>query len=675
MTASPSYMVAPTRANEDARVALLQRLDLLDTPPDETFDRVTRLAASVLQVPIALVSLVDDKRQWFKSRVGLAAEETPRDIAFCTHAMLDDDIMVVQNALLDPRFRGNPLVTSAPNIRFYAGVPLYSSEGLAMGTLCVIDTHARTLSDADKTTLRDLAAIVRRELLQRESAILANNLHRADSLALDASKAVFQAAFQQAAIGFAILDFDGRFRQVNARFAAMLGYDEQALNSRHYSEFILPEEIEAAERDAARLLAGEINAYTGERRYRRHHGQTVWLNITVTVARSSNGQALHYVSVAEDVTARRLADAALAELRIDLEARVNDRTVELQTANQQLADAIDKRDLTIAALQQVEEALRASRETLQTITDNLPVLIGYIDADLRYQFNNATYAKVFDCDAASLRGRRVEELLPANVLTKLMPYFKRALQGERVVNDNVIYDPLSTRIWSATYIPHWKDGVVKGFYIVSYDVTERKQLELSLTEQALQDSLTRLPNRRALLLQLSDAMAQDAVVTVLFLDLDGFKLVNDRFGHEAGDALLKQVAERLRAAAQDGDIVSRLAGDEFVVVLRGKHARPDGVNDERQAIESAAQHMARDIIHRFAAPFLIDGVALTVGTSIGIACYRVADMPTTTPTRLLAIADRAMYAAKVQGENHYCMATAVETSDPLALSDVRGPKP
>lgn len=154
----------PVPDNEVERVIELRALEILDTPPEERFDRITRLAQRIFDVPIALVSLVDEDRQWFKSRVGLEAQETPREYSFCAHAISDGKILHVADASTDIRFLDNPLVTSDPNIRFYAGCPIASPNGHKLGTLCVIDRDSRQMDDDDFQTLRDLAAMVEEEL-------------------------------------------------------------------------------------------------------------------------------------------------------------------------------------------------------------------------------------------------------------------------------------------------------------------------------------------------------------------------------------------------------------------------------------------------------------------------------------------------------------------------------
>ncbi|MEM9694328.1 MAG: GAF domain-containing protein [Myxococcota bacterium] len=157
---------APIPDNEAARIAALHALELLDTDPDERFDRVTRAARTLLGVPMALVSLIDSDRQWFKSKCGLDADQTGRDVSFCGHVVANNQLLVVPDARLDDRFATNPLVTGPPHVRFYAGHPVWSEDGLPLGTLCVIDVQPRSLGVSGTGTLARLAAMVTQELQQ-----------------------------------------------------------------------------------------------------------------------------------------------------------------------------------------------------------------------------------------------------------------------------------------------------------------------------------------------------------------------------------------------------------------------------------------------------------------------------------------------------------------------------
>lgn len=158
--------------NERARLASLHGLGILDTSPDDCFDRITRIAKRLFGVPVALISLVDEDRQWFKSRQGLEATETPRDVSFCGHAILDFDPLIIPDAHEDDRFLDNPLVTGEPKIRFYAGCPVALPDGSRVGTLCLVDQEPRELAKDDEAMLRDLAAIVERELAALQLATI-----------------------------------------------------------------------------------------------------------------------------------------------------------------------------------------------------------------------------------------------------------------------------------------------------------------------------------------------------------------------------------------------------------------------------------------------------------------------------------------------------------------------
>ncbi len=157
----PNY---PVPADERARLAAVGASGLVDTDEEVRFDRIVRLATMVTGSPIALISLLTSSRQWFKARIGLAPRETPRDWAFCSHAVLQEEMFVVEDALVDDRFRDNPLVQGEPRIRFYAGVPLRDRTGHPLGTLCVIDREPRRLRSSEVQGLLDLAAIAAAEI-------------------------------------------------------------------------------------------------------------------------------------------------------------------------------------------------------------------------------------------------------------------------------------------------------------------------------------------------------------------------------------------------------------------------------------------------------------------------------------------------------------------------------
>jgi diguanylate cyclase (GGDEF)-like protein len=202
--------------NETERVEKLHSMQILDTEPEERFDRLTRVAKRMFGVPMALVSLVDVDRQWFKSRQGVDASQTSRDVSFCAHAINGDDILEVPDALADPRFSDNPLVTGNLGIRFYAGCPLTVPQGLKLGTLCLLDVKPRELNDDDRALFRDLARMAQDELIAVQLATM-------DHLTQLTNRRGFQALSNQILAGckrlnvpasLLFFDLDG-FKEIN----------------------------------------------------------------------------------------------------------------------------------------------------------------------------------------------------------------------------------------------------------------------------------------------------------------------------------------------------------------------------------------------------------------------------------------------------------------------------
>ncbi|MBF7141634.1 MULTISPECIES: diguanylate cyclase domain-containing protein [Pseudomonas] len=608
-------------SNETARLRMLHSLALLDTPPEECFDRATRVLAQLLRVPIAMVSLVDGDRQWFKSKVGLEVCETSRDVAFCAHALASPEMMLVEDALADERFVDNPLVTGEPHVRFYAGVPLTSDDGLVLGALCAVDTKPRTLSEGERAAMVDLARMVERDLLQRSVAcdIRLVNAHERQARAV--VEARFLTVFQQAPTGKALVNLEGFFTEVNARLCELTGYARETLLSKCFADITYPDDLPADLAMADELLAGLRDTFTLEKRYVCQDGSLVWVELSVSLVRDSDGEPQHFIADIVDISLRKHHERLLQQHQEELEHRVEART----------------------------EELSRSRGTLQIITDNLPILISHVDRNLRYLFNNDVYRQVFGVSPQALIGKRIKDVLSHELYTELLPYFERALAGERVVHDHVHYTSDPSRVWAASYIPDIREGEVHGFFVMSQDITERKQIERSLHDKAMRDTLTDLPNRRALnelLIQLAQVPAPE--FAVLFLDLDGFKAVNDSYGHDLGDVLLQQVAVRLQHTVRKADFTCRLAGDEFVVVAQGVSS------------EAIAKRIAEGICRALAEPFVLDGKAARIGASIGVALHVPGSGQGV--EAILGRADAAMYAAKRRGKNGYQVAGREHTA-------------
>ncbi|MFO7629582.1 MAG: sensor domain-containing diguanylate cyclase [Prochlorococcaceae cyanobacterium] len=221
MAAYPAY---PVPADEELRLRDLERHGLLDSSPDPHFDRIVRLAADIFHVPIALISLVDANRQWFLSRHGLDVCESPRETAFCAHAIAADAVLVVPDAQADERFSTNPLVTGEPHIRFYAGAPLRSPDGHNLGTLCVIDRQPRAFGPQEVQRLQLLAELAMREIELRLAAShcpVTGLPHRKAFFAIGA-KEFARARVQDSPLSLLTIDVDN-FRQINQRWGHPAG--------------------------------------------------------------------------------------------------------------------------------------------------------------------------------------------------------------------------------------------------------------------------------------------------------------------------------------------------------------------------------------------------------------------------------------------------------------------
>ena len=296
-------------ADEAARLATLRRLGVLDTLPEQVYDDIAMLASQICGTPVALVSLVDRERQWFKARCGIDENETDRDLAFCAHAITaPEPLFIVEDARLDPRFEGNALVTGGPRIRFYAGAPIVMSDGQPMGTVCVIDTVPRTLTPAQAEALKALA--------RQTTALFESRLQRREIEAVSARASeerrrgaeLLDLVLRAGDLGMWDLQLPGGAYSVNDRELQMLGLarDRVAALPVAWRELMHPDDWPALNAAIASHLAGEAAFYTCEHRMRCHGGGWIWvLAHGVVVERDAAGQPRRIVGTHADITGRR----------------------------------------------------------------------------------------------------------------------------------------------------------------------------------------------------------------------------------------------------------------------------------------------------------------------------------------------------------------------------------
>lgn len=289
-------MMAPERpANEDARLRALLETEVLDTPPEPAFDDLTRLATAICGTPMASVTLIDAERQWFKSRVGLDDPWTPRDVAFCAHAILDEDVLLVPDAAADPRFADNPLVLAGPRIRFYAGAPIRLGTGEQVGAVCVLDRVARELSADRIEALRSLARMAATNLdLRRSSRALGRATEQLADL-LDSTNDLVQSVSP-----------DGRILFTNRAWKRAMGYADEELGRLRLAEIVAPESQAALAARFAELAAGAKEGPV-EAVLVRRDGRRVF--VEGTASGKMEGDRLAWIrTVLRDVTDRVTAE-------------------------------------------------------------------------------------------------------------------------------------------------------------------------------------------------------------------------------------------------------------------------------------------------------------------------------------------------------------------------------
>lgn len=299
----------------------------------------------------------------------------------------------------------------------------------------------------------------------------------------------------------------------------------------------------------------------------------------------------------------------------------------------------------VTSHRQAMQALRQSEQHLRTIADHLPMRVSYVDKEGRYRFVNLAYERSFGRPRDSIYGLTVREVLGEGAFGQAQPWMQRVLGGETVSYDSEMTTREGYRHFKATYVPQFGDdgAEVLGYIAIVVDTTAQKQELQRLIELAQVDTLTGLLNRAGFDQRLAEAMERHrstrGLMALLFLDLDGFKQVNDRLGHLAGDTLLSGFAGRLMRAVRNRDMLARTGGDEFVVIA------------ENLSDNSDASTIAANIIAAMKEPFILEQCPVNITTSIGVALYR--GEAGIAPRDLVKLADELLYTAKAEGRNRF----------------------
>ncbi|MBC7666907.1 MAG: PAS domain S-box protein [Gemmatimonadaceae bacterium] len=340
---------------EADRLAALASYAIMDTPAEGEFDDLIKVAAQICDVPMALISLVDDRRQWFKSAIGLDAAEIPREVAFCAHAIEQREVFVVEDATSDQRFANNPLVTGAPNLRFYAGAPLETPEGLPLGTLCVLDDQPRQLDDKQIFALKTLARQVMAQLELRKALAqkrLSDERHRQ----------ILESALDY---GIITMDLQGWVTSWNAGAANILGWSEEEMCGRPCDDFFTPEDRAAhvPEREMGDALAHGRGS--DERWHLRKDGSRFFASGEMMPLRGDADVAVGFLKILRDRTEYRLAQEAL---KISEASAEHDRQMLTRELEHRVKNTLS---LVQAIVRQSLRTVTTPLEAQRTIEDRL----------------------------------------------------------------------------------------------------------------------------------------------------------------------------------------------------------------------------------------------------------------------------------------------------------------
>ncbi len=717
--------VSTSSVLDPGRLAALALTGLVDAPPQAAFDRATRLATTFLDVPVSLISLVTDERQFFLSQVGLpeapaAARETPLSHSFCQYVVASGRPLIIENARHHALVRENPGIDDL-GVVGYAGVPLHDRDGFVLGAFCVVTAEPHAWTEQELDVVGELAEMVMSEIelrqVAREASERAAGLERL---------AVIVDAAPDAIIG---KDLDGTITHWNRAAERMYGYSAAEVLGRPTTVLATASE-QHAEFDSiqAQLAAGEsVERYDTVRRHR--DGSRLEISVSSAPIRDANGRVVGGSSVATDISVRRQAEqekARLAGLLAEAQQVAGLGSWEIgpdgwatwseqmhvifglgpdqvsQGDSTPLRQLIEPSDLeryvallevvrstgdpgemeyrirrgdgaarilstrvrsvespagtrlvgTIMDVTEAREAERGRRRAERQFSaafEHAP--IGVVLVGLRgtnrdhYLRTNPAFARMLGYEPGELDGAAFTSVRSSRDADRSAELFRHLDSGVTGAVELLYLHADGHEICalvSATPVPG-EDGEAPEYCVAQIlDISERKRFEGQLRYLADHDALTGLYNRHGFETQLARVVAEARRYgrrgALLMLDLDGFKEVNDRFGHPVGDELVTRVAGLLSRTVRESDIVARLGGDEFAVFLH-------------EAGPTEAQSVAEGILDTIRRQGMVmhDGVHARVTTSIGITTFSRVDH--LSGEELVVEADIAMYDAKAAGRD------------------------
>ena len=583
--------------DEAERLVALHRLGLLDTPPSAAFDGVTRLAQAALQVPILCVSLIDQNRVWYKSRIGLGVRETPRRGSFCDQVVWTREPLSVRDATADPRFANDPLVTGPQHVRSYLGIPLFTRDRQPMGTLCAMDTAVRAFGEVEQVVLSEFAKIAEDLLSAKELAAKSDGVLQ---YAMEREK-LFRDTFEQAPVGIVHTSLHGLILRMNQRACALLGYSSAELRELSIPSITHPEDLQQNIREFKRALAGEIESYRLEQRLLAKDKRYVRVALSVAIKRAPSRQPDYNIVAIEDIsgmpatpekpsaTSPQAGEGAelqrAAQKQIEaLEKQLGEARSALEAREKSSAEArsaLEAREKSLGEAQLAFEARQKSLGEARSALEAREKSLGEAQAAL--DTRNKSWM-----EAQSALETREKHLSEAQASIKERDDSLSESQTMLKERDKALNDAQQTGRAAEDALRNAQNDL-RGVQQTLRDTQEAlrdaqdQQREAQaalqaanarLAQESATDALTVLPNRRTFSRrgeQAANALRQSRKpYGLILLDVDNFKHVNEEYGHDVGDDVLRTLGNILSTQLRNSsDMAARLGGDEFAVLCFG----------------------------------------------------------------------------------------------------------
>jgi diguanylate cyclase (GGDEF)-like protein/PAS domain S-box-containing protein len=649
-TADAALQDGSVPVDEAERLAALHRLGLLDTPPSAAFDGVTRLAQAALQVPILCVSLIDQNRVWFKSRIGLAVRETPRRGSFCDQVVWAREPLNVRDATADPRFANDLLVTGPQHVRSYLGIPLFTRDRQPMGTLCAMDTEVRLFGEVEQVVLSEFARIAEDLLSAKELSAKSDGVLQ---YAMEREK-LFRDTFEQAPVGIVHTSLHGLILRMNQRACALLGYSPAELRELSIPSITHPEDLQQNIREFKRTLAGETESYRLEQRLLAKDKRYVRVALSVAIKRAPSRQPDYNIVAIEELPVTPAApekasetspqagegEEALRAAQKQIEAReksLGEQRSALEAREKSLGEALEARQKSLGEAQAALEARQKSMGDAQAALEARHKSVGeaqaaldarnksWVEAQAALEARQKSLSQsqgalkerekaLSDAQAAiKERERTLSDAQAAlkageNALSEARSALEareKSLSGTQASikerddslsesqtalkeRDKALTDAQQTARAAEDALRNAQEDL-RGLQQTLRDTQEAltdaqdQQREAQaalqaanarLAQESATDALTVLPNRRTFSRrgeQAANALRQSRKpYGLILLDVDNFKHVNEEYGHDVGDDVLRTLGNILSTQLRNSsDMAARLGGDEFAVLCFG----------------------------------------------------------------------------------------------------------